>query len=324
MKALLCEAYGPPSSLSVGEIDDPVPGQGEVVIDVKAAGMNFFDTLIIEGKYQYKPEFPFSPGAEVSGVASALGPGAEGVAVGDRVAAHMFYGGCREKVVVDATRALPLPERVSFEQGAGLIITYGTTIHALRDRADLQPGETLAVLGASGGTGLAAVELGKLMGARVIACASSDDKLALCREHGADETLNYSETPLRDGLKELTGGRGVDVVYDPVGGDFAEASIRAIAWKGRYLVIGFAAGAIPKIPLNLALLKGCSLVGVFWGNFAAVDPEADRANDLQLLNWADEGKLRVHVDRTYALDDAAEAIERLAARKARGKLIVTP
>ncbi len=324
MRALLAKAFGPPETLVVEDVPDPVPGPGEVVIRVRAAALNFFDTLIIENRYQFKPELPFSPSGECAGVIEALGEGVEGFSVGERVSAYLGWGAARERVAAPVERLVRVPDGLSDEAAAGLTVTYGTSLHALRDRARLQPGETLAVLGAAGGAGLAAVELGALMGARVIACASSDDKLELARSHGATLTLNYAQEPLRDGLKRLTDGRGVDVLYDPVGGDLAEPALRSMAWAGRYLVVGFAGGGIPKIPLNLVLLKGCDVQGVFWGAHLDRDPAAHRANMDDLLAWAAAGRLSAHVDATYPLEQASEALGRIARREARGKIVLVP
>ena len=324
MKAVLCRAFGPPETLVVEDIAVPDPGPGEVRVKVGACALNFFDTLIIQNRYQYKPDLPFSPSAELAGTIDAIGQGVTGVGVGDRVVAYAGWGAAREQVVLPAARIVPLPDGLDFESAAGLLVTYGTTYHALKDRANLQPGETLAVLGASGGTGIAAVELGKVMGANVIACASSAEKLDFCRKHGADEVIDYSAQSLKDRLKELTGGRGVDVIYDPVGGDYAESSIRATAWKGRYLVIGFAAGDIPRIPLNLALLKGMSICGVFWGHFVDVEGDAARANHAQIVKWAAEGKIAAPVDKSFPLDEAVEALGVIARREARGKIVLVP
>ena len=322
MKAVLCKAWGPPESLSVEEVAEPAPGPGEVVVTVKAAGLNFLDTLIIEGKYQYKPDRPFSPGAEIAGVVSRLGRHVTGFAEGDRVMAYLAWGGCREKVAVAADSVIPLPPGIGFEAAAGLTVTYGTTIHALRDRARMKPGETLVVLGAAGGVGQAAIEIGKVLGARVIACASSDEKLDFCRRLGADETVNYTQRDLKLALRELTDGKGVDVVYDPVGGDLTEPALRALAWNGRLLVIGFAAGDIPRIPLNLVLLKGCQIVGVFWGEHARREPERHRTNMAALLNWCAAGRITPHVHRTYRLEETPAALQAIARREVIGKAIV--
>jgi NADPH:quinone reductase len=324
MKAVLSTAPGGPETLTVADLPDPEPGPGEVRLKVSAVGLNFFDTLIIVDRYQFKPERPFSPGAECAGVIDAVGEGVSDWRIGERVAAFLGFGACRERIVAPASRLVRVPDGVSDEQAAGLSVTYGTGLHALKDRADLKAGETLAVLGAAGGTGLAAVELGRLMGARVIACASSGDKLALARAHGADETLNYAAADLKEGLRRLTGGKGVDVIYDPVGGDLAEAALRAVAWAGRYLVIGFAGGGIPKIPLNLVLLKGCDIRGVFWGAFLERDAAAHAANMADLMAHVAAGRLSVLVDRVVPLEATPEALDRLACREAKGKLIVRP
>ncbi|MEM6545101.1 MAG: NADPH:quinone oxidoreductase family protein, partial [Pseudomonadota bacterium] len=273
MRALLCTEHGLPDKLVLADdVEAPEPGAGQVVIGVKAAGLNFPDVLIIQGKYQFQPEMPFSPGGECAGEIIAVGEGVERWNVGDKVVAMTGSGAFREQLAVDQNAVMPMPEGLDFSQAAGVAMTYFTSYHALKQRADLKKGETLLVLGAAGGVGSTAVELGKYMGARVIAAASSEEKLQLCRELGADETINYSEQDLKGAIKELTGGKGVDVVYDPVGGDYAEPALRGMAWNGRYLVIGFASGPIPEIPLNLALLKGCSIVGVFWGRFIAEEP----------------------------------------------------
>jgi NADPH:quinone reductase len=322
MKAILCTRLGGPDDLELKDIPDPAPGPGEAVVRVKAAALNFFDTLIIAGKYQLKPTLPFSPAAEFAGVVEAVGDGITAVKPGDRVVASMGYGAAREKVLIRADRLVKLPDNLDYERAAGLIITYGTTLHALKDRARLQKGETLAVLGASGGVGIAAVELGKLMGARVIACASADDKLAFTREHGADDTINYAKEDVKEGLRRVTGGTGPNVIYDPVGGSYAESALRAIAWQGRFLVVGFAAGEIPKLPLNLVLLKGCDVLGVFWGAFTERDPAGHRANIAQLMQWCAEGKLSAHVHAAYPLEQTAEALKVLAERKAMGKVIL--
>jgi len=322
VKACLCTSYGPPSDLVIQDIAEPVAGPGEVVVEVKACALNFFDTLIIRGKYQYKPEMPFSPSAEFAGIVEGVGDGVEGFAAGDRVMGYMRCGAAREKVVVREIDLVPLPEDVAFETAAGLSVTYGTTLHAYRDRAGLRAGETVAVLGASGGVGQAAVEIAALMGARVIACASSEEKLAFARSLGAELTVDYSQEPLKERLKELTQGRGVDVVYDPVGGELSEQALRATAWEGRFLVIGFAAGDIPKIPLNLVMLKGCDIRGVFWGAALERDPEGHRANMAELLDWVRSGKLKPHIHAVYPLEEIATALEEIAARRVQGKVIV--
>ncbi|WP_232631261.1 NADPH:quinone oxidoreductase family protein [Methylobacterium sp. Leaf118] len=322
MKALMCSRLGGPEDLSVEDLPDPVAGPGEALVRVGVAALNFFDTLIIAGKYQVKPELPFSPGGEACGVVEALGPGAEGVAVGDRVMVHVSHGTARERIAVPVARLARVPDAVPDEVAAGLSITYGTTLHALADRARLQPGETLVVLGASGGVGLAAVELGKLMGARVIACASSPEKLETARSHGADDLIDYRADNLREALRRLTGARGVDVVYDAVGGDLAEPAMRALGWKGRFLVIGFAAGEIPKFPLNVIMLKGIDVQGVHWGAFVEREPEAHRRNQAQLLAWAAEGRLTVKIHGTYPLDAYEAALGLLKRREAVGKVLL--
>jgi NADPH:quinone reductase len=324
MKAVLCSRFGGPDDLEIRDIPPPVAGAGEAVVAVRAAALNFFDTLLIAGKYQLKPPFPFSPASEFAGVVDSVGSGVTALAPGDRVVGSMGSGAAREHVAVKVERLVQLPDRLDFDRAAGLTVTYGTTVHALKDRAQLKPGETLAVLGAAGGTGLAAIELGKLMGARVIACASSADKLAFARRHGADETVNYGEEDLKEALRRVTDGRGVDVIYDPVGGPYAEAAIRSIAWGGRFLVIGFAAGEIPKLPLNLVLLKGCDVRGVFWGQFTERHPEKHRANMAELMQWCADGKLSAHVHAVYPLEQIADALKELADRKAMGKILLRP
>ncbi|MDH3742863.1 MAG: NADPH:quinone oxidoreductase family protein [Hyphomicrobiales bacterium] len=324
MKAVVCERLGPPETLVIKELDPPTAAAGEVVISVKAAALNFFDTLIIEGKYQYRPDCPFSPGAEIAGIIKSAGPDVTELAKGDRVMAYLGWGGARQEVVVPVDRVVKLPDGVTDEAAAGLTVTYGTTIYALKDRAALQPGETLAVLGASGGVGQAAIEIGKIMGARVIACASSEEKLEFCRELGADDTINYAETDLKTALKEATGGKGVDVVYDPVGGPLAEQALRATGWNGRFLVIGFASGNIPKLPLNLVLLKGCQVVGVFWGDHTQREPDKHRANMATLLDWCRSGKIKPYIYKTYALEETVDALQDLAERRVKGKTIIVP
>ncbi len=324
MKAVLCSRYCGPDDLELADIPDPVAAPGEAVIAIKAAALNFFDLLMIQGKYQIKPPFPFSPAAEVAGVVESVGAGVSNLKPGDRVIASCGHNGAREKIALPAEAIIKIPDALDFDRAAGIIITYGTALHALEDRASPKPGETLAVLGAAGGTGLAACELGKLLGLRVIACASSEEKLAFAREHGADIELNYTKDDLKEGLKQLTGGKGVDIVFDPVGGDFTEAALRAIAWEGRFLVIGFAAGDIPKMPLNLALLKGCDIRGVFWGAWTRINPAKNRANLEKLVQWAAEGKISSHVDRTFPLAQTADALKVLAGRKAMGKVILHP
>jgi len=323
MKAILCKQFGPPDSLVFEEVASPRAGPGEVVVSVKAASVNFPDVLIIQNKYQFKPPLPFSPGSELAGVVKEAGEGVSAFRPGDKVIAFTTYGAFAEEVKTEAARLLPLPQGMDFASGAAFLLTYGTSDHALRDRAALKAGETLLVLGAAGGVGLAAVEIGRALGARVIACASSDDKLAVCREHGADATINYAGEDLRERIKVLTDGRGVDVVYDAVGGPYTEPAFRSIAWRGRLLVVGFAAGEIPKLPLNLPLLKGASIVGVFWGDFARREPRQFGESVRQLGAWYREGKLRPHVSQTMPLARAAEALKLMAARQVKGKLVLT-
>jgi NADPH2:quinone reductase len=323
MRAVLCKEFGPPESLVVEDIDPPEAGPGQVVIDVHACAVNFPDVLIIQNLYQFKPPLPFSPGAEVAGVVRAAADDVEGVRVGDRVFASPGWGGLAEQVAVAATSCVPVPEGIDLVPASAFLYAYGTSHHALKDRAALQAGETLLVLGAAGGVGLAAVELGAQMGAAVIAAASTDEKLALCRERGAAMTINYSTEDLKTRVRELTDGRGVDIVYDAVGGPYSEPALRSTAWDGRYLVVGFAAGEIPRVPLNLPLLKQCSIVGVFWGAFVGREPERHRRNVEELLELWRSGAIRPHVSATYPLERAGEAIRELADRKAQGKVVVT-
>ncbi len=322
VKAVLCKQYGPPETLVVEELPSPRAGPGEAVVSVKAASVNFPDVLIIQNKYQFKPPLPFSPGSELAGVVKEVGAGVSSVRPGDRVMAFTTYGAFAEEVKTEAARLLPIPEGMDFKSAAAFVLTYGTSDHALRDRGALRAGETLLVLGAAGGVGLAAIEIGKALGARVIACASSDEKLAVCREHGADATINYAAEDLRERIKSLTEGQGVDVIYDPVGGAYSEPAFRSIAWRGRLLVVGFAAGEIPKLPLNLALLKGASVVGVFWGDFARREPKAFAGSIAQLGLWFREGKLRPHVSKIYPLEKAADALRLMAARQVKGKVVL--
>ena len=322
MKAVLCKAFGPADTLVVEEIDSPEIKKNEVLLDVHAAGINFPDTLIIEGKYQFKPPFPFSPGGEAAGVISAVGEKVSHLKVGDRVMALTGWGSCAEQVAVPAYNILPMPDAMDFATAAAFSMTYGTAIHALKQRGALQAGETLLVLGASGGVGLAAVEIGKAMGARVIAAANSAEKLEVARQAGADELINYQTEDVRERLKALTKGQGVDVIIDPVGGDLFETVFRSIAWNGRMLVIGFASGTIPSLPANLALLKGAAVIGVFWGSFAQRQPQDNVENFQQLFAWYAEGKLKPLVSQTFSLENTAQAIDTLAARKAVGKLVI--
>ena len=324
MRAVRCHELTGPKNLRVDEVPAPTAGPGEVKIDVRAAALNFPDVLLTYGKYQFKAEPPFVPGGEGAGVVSAIGPGVTDLAVGDRVAFTIMNGAFAEQVIAPAPAVVKLPGAVTFEVGAATLLTYATTLHALVDRAALKSGETLLVLGAAGGVGTAAIELGKLLGARVIAAASTDEKIAYCKERGADEGINYVREDLKDRAKVLTQGNGANVVYDPVGGTYADAALRAIAWEGRYLVVGFAAGDIPKIPLNLVLLKGCQMVGVFWGSFAMREPAKNRANAERILGWVEEGKLRPHVDSVIAFADARGAFERMERRDVKGKLVLVP
>jgi NADPH:quinone reductase len=323
MKAVLCKQYGPPESLTFEELPSPRPGPGEVVLTVKAASVNFPDVLIIQNKYQYKPPLPFSPGSELAGVVKEVGAGVSAFRPGDKVIAFTTYGAFAEEVKTEVGRLIPLPDGMDYSSGAAFILTYGTSDHALRDRAALKPGETLLVLGAAGGVGLAAIEIGKALGARVIACASSAEKLAVCREHGADATIDYAAEDLRERIKALTDGRGVDVVYDSVGGGYTEPAFRSLAWRGRLLVVGFAAGEIPKLPLNLALLKGASVVGVFWGDFTKREPKQFAESVRQLGQWFREGKLRPHISATLPLAQATQALKLMEARKVKGKVVLT-
>ena len=323
MKAVLCKQFGPPESLVVEDVPSPRAGPGEAVVSMRAASVNFPDVLIIQNKYQVKAPLPFSPGSEMSGVVKEVGEGVSNVKPGDRVMAVTTYGSFAEEVKTEAQRLLPIPQGMDFSSAAAFLLTYGTSDHALRDRGQLEAGETLLVLGAAGGVGVAAIEIGKALGARVIACASSADKLAVCREHGADEAINYADEDLRERIKQITGGKGVDVVYDAVGGAYTELALRSTAWRGRLLVIGFAAGEIPKIPLNLTLLKGCSIVGVFWGDWARREPQPFGASLRQLGKWYAEGKLKPHVSASFPLERAADALKLMAERKVKGKVVVT-
>jgi NADPH2:quinone reductase len=324
MRAVRVHELIGPSGLRVDELPDPSVGPGQVLIDVRASGVNFPDVLLSRGLYQFKPPPPFSPGGECAGVVREVGAGVTRVAPGDRVALTQVSGTFVEKLVVPEAAVFQLPDVVSFEVGAATLLTYLTTYHALVDRAAIQPGETLLVLGAAGGVGVAACELGAALGARVIAAASTDDKLAFCREHGATEVINYAREDLKDRIKALTSGNGVNVVYDPIGGSYAEAALRGTAWQGRYLVIGFASGEIPRIPLNLVLLKGCQIVGVYWGSFAMREPARNRAHAGQVFQWVAEGKLRPAVDAALPFDRAGEALERLEKRQVKGKLVLVP
>lgn len=324
MKAIVCHALGAPDDLTLEDIPEPEPGAGEVLIGVRAAALNFFDTLIIRGKYQHKPQLPFSPGGEVAGEVERLGPGVTALEIGQRVMAHVRWNGCREKTVAKADAVVPVPPEVSDEAAACITITYGTAMHGLKDRGRIAPGETVAVLGASGGAGLAAVEIARALGARVIAVASSPEKLAVCEAHGAHDLIDYSAGDLRDQLKAATGGGGVDIVYDCVGGNQTERALRALAWDGRLLVIGFASGGIPQIPLNLPLLKGCSIVGVMFGRFAELFPGQQRENMRQVLDWCADGTLKPHVQEVVPLNKTIRALKIIEAREAVGKIVVRP
>jgi NADPH2:quinone reductase len=324
MKAVRCNAFGAPESLVVEDIASPVPGAGEVLIDVKAAGVNFPDSLIIQNKYQIKPPLPFTPGGELAGVVRGVGPGVTQAKVGQSVIAFTLWGAFAEQALVPQDKLIPMPEGMPYDIAGSFLMTYGTCYHALHDRAQVKAGETVLVLGAGGGIGIAAIELAKAMGARVIAAASSDDKLAVCRSQGADETINYTTQDLRAQIKELTDGRGVDVVIDPVGGKFSEAALRSIAWRGRFLVIGFADGEIPKIPLNLVLLKGCAIVGVFWGDFVQREPAHCAADLAALVALYQSGAIKPLVSGRHSLEQAGAAITALTQRKVSGKLIVVP
>ncbi|HYJ52798.1 MAG TPA: NADPH:quinone oxidoreductase family protein [Allosphingosinicella sp.] len=330
MKALLSRAPGGPETLELAEVDDPVAGSGQLLVRVKACAINYPDVLIIEDKYQFRPERPFAPGGEIAGIVEAVGENVSGWNAGDRVIAMLGHGGLAELVAVPAATALPLPEGRSFEEGSALILTYATTIHALLDRGRIKEGETLLVLGAAGGVGIAAIELGKAFGARVVAAVSSEEKAEVAREAGADAAIVYPRGPfdkdaskaLAQQFKDAVGPKGADLIYDPVGGDYTEAALRAIAWEGRLLVIGFPAG-IPKLPLNLTLLKSCDVRGVFWGAFAARDPAANAAHIRTLFRLWDEGKIAPRVSRNWPLAQGGEAIAHMAARQAVGKLVVT-
>lgn len=324
MKAVVCKAWGPPDSLVVETLADLVPAAGEVVVDVKAAGVNFPDVLTVQGKYQFKPVLPFTPGVELAGVIRAVGNGVVHCKPGDKVIAFTQQGAFAEQAVVPAASVMPMPPGMDFDTAAAITLTYGTSHHAVVDRAALKAGETMLVLGAAGGVGLAAIEIGKALGARVIAAASSAEKLAICRAHGADVCIDYSTDDLRAALKTATDGKGPDVIYDPVGGEYAEPALRSIGWRGRYLVVGFANGTIPALPFNLMLLKGASVVGVFWGEFVKREPKKNLAAMGQLLGWLAEGKIRPHISARYTLDQTAQALNDMAARKVTGKVVIIP
>jgi NADPH2:quinone reductase len=322
MKAALCLSLDGPDAIAIEDIPEPTAGPGQVVVAVKAAALNFLDTLVVRGKYQQKPPLPFSPASEFAGVVDSIGEGVTHVKPGDRVFGFGTIGAAREKIATPAQVVVPIPDGVSDEIACGIAVTYGTGYYGLKDRARLKAGETVAVLGASGGAGLAAVELAKLMGATVVACASSPEKLAVCRSRGADVLIDYSKQELRDALKAATGGKGVDVVYDCVGGPHAEPAIRSMAWNGRFAVIGFAAGDIPKIPLNLLLLKNCALVGVFWGASVQAEPALNAANMKQIVTWVAEGALKPHIHKVFPLTATADAIRELDSRASTGKVVI--
>jgi len=322
MRAVLVKEYDRPEQFVIEDVPPRHAGPGEVVVTAKACGVNFLDGLTVKGNYQVKPPLPFTPGAEVAGVISEAGAGVTGYPVGMRVMAVTGFGAWAEQVVVPVSRVFPLPEGMEFTTAAGFPIVYATSHHALKDRARLTAGETLLVLGAAGGVGLTAVELGKIMGARVIACASTEEKLALCEEYGADALINYTAADWRERVRELSGGLGVDVVYDPVGGPYAEPAVRSLGFQGRYLVIGFASGSIPTIPLNLVLLKITSIVGVFWGAYAPARPQDNAENMATLLNWYRAGRLRPHISGTFALERYREALDEVMSRRAKGKVVM--
>jgi NADPH2:quinone reductase len=322
VKAVVCTEYGPPENLELLELADPEPAAGQVVIDVASAGLNFPDLLTVQGLYQTPAEPPFVPGVEASGTVSRLGSGVSHLATGQRVMAYGAVGAFAEKWAVDAAACVPIDDATSFDTAAALTVAYGTAYHSLKQRAQLESGEVLLVLGAAGGVGSAAIEVGKAMGASVIAAASNDDKLAFCRDLGADETINYGDEDLKVRTRELTGGRGADVIFDPVGGDLTEQALRSIAWKGRHLVIGFAAGAIPAVPWNLPLLKGASVVGVFWGAFTVAEPEQHAQNMRDLMDMLADGTLTPRVTASYALDEYEAAFSDLAMRRVKGKVVM--
>ena len=324
MKALICEAFGPIDNLVIKEVPSPVPGPRQVLVEVKSASVNFPDALMVQGLYQIKPPVPFSPGAEVAGVIKAIGSEVKRIAVGDKVIAMLGHGGFAQECIAESQMVMPLPDGMDFDTGAALVLTYCTSLHGLKSCGALKAGETLVVLGAAGGVGVAAIEIGKIMGARVIAAASSEEKLALCRKLGADETINYSTENLKDRIMELTGGKGADVVYDPVGGPYTEPALRALGWRGRLLVVGFAAGEIPKIAINLTLLKERSIVGVYWGDSVKHDPMGHLANLKQLNDWFAAGKIKPVVSERFTLDQGKEAITYIANRKVLGKIVIVP
>jgi NADPH2:quinone reductase len=323
MLAAVCEQFGPPEQLTLRDLPDPRPGPGEVLIAPTCVALNFFDTLIIQNRYQLKPDLPFSPGGEFCGKIIDLGPGVEGFSVGQRVAGYCSYGGARTRLALPTSILTSVPDDLNDEQAAGLFITYGTSMYGLRQRANLQKGETLAVLGASGGVGLAAVEIGAAMGAHVIACVSSPEKLDFARQFGAHEGIDYAKMDLKAELKQRTGGKGVDCIYDAIGGDYSEAALRAMAWNGRFLVVGFAAGDIPKMPLNLVLLKGCAILGVYWGEFVKREPQSHRENMARIFDWTAKKILSAHVHAVLPLADIAKGLNMLKERQAHGKIVIS-
>ena len=322
MKALLCQNFGSAKSLLLQDIEAPIIGDNQVLISVKACGVNFPDNLIIEGKYQFKPNPPFAPGGEVSGVILVVGKNVSKYSIGDRVLALCGWGGFAEQVAVDSSRVFPIPDKMDFIMAAGTLYNYGTSYYALKQKAEIKSGETILILGAAGGVGLAAVEIAKQMGAIVIACASTDEKLNICKNKGADFVINYKKEDLKEQIKIITKNKGVDIVLDPVGGEFAEPSIRSMAWNGRYLVVGFASGTIPQLPFNLALLKGCSIIGIFWGSFAEKEPVENLKNIGEIVNWLLSGKIKQHIFKIYTLENAADALQDLQLQKVIGKAIV--
>ncbi len=323
MKAMLCKELGHPSNLVLEEVVSPVPKPNEVLISVKACSVNYPDTLIVQGLYQFKPELPFSPGSDVAGIVKAVGEEVKHFKVGDKVFVVVQHGGFAEEVIAPSNRVFAMLPGMDFNTAASFMMAYATSYHALKDRAKLKSGETILILGASGGVGLAAVELAKKMGATVIAAASTDEKLALCKKYGADLTINYTKEDLKKRAKELTNGKGVNVIYDPVGGDYTEAALRAIAWEGRFLIVGFPAG-IAKIPMNLPLLKGCQIMGVFWGNFVAKQPKDHLKNIMELVQMYAKGEIKPHIDKVYSLEDSKQALLDMMNRKTMGKIVVKP
>ena len=332
MKAIVCKEFGPPSSLVYEDVETGEPSKNQVLVDIHAAGVNFPDTLIIKNEYQFKPPLPFTPGGELAGVVSAVGEGVTEFKIGDEVIGMPGNGGFAEQILISKNQLFKKPTNMDFSTAACFTLTYGTSHYALKDKAQLKEGETVLIMGASGGVGISAIEIAKAMGAKVVAAASSDDKLEVCKQYGADEVINYGGYDLKDrdqiklfrnDIGKTTGGNGPDVIYDPVGGDFTEPALRSIAWAGRFLVIGFAAGNIPKIPLNLYLVKGCSAVGVFWGAFTMREPQNHLSNMQQLAQWHEEGKIKAPVTQTFSLENAADALDTILARKATGKIALT-